>query len=175
MAKTKDTAVVTENGAVYQLSNPNAMRTFSKVVGIILALVGVPLVLISPVFGIILLAIGVALVVWLPKRIQPSKTFLRFDGQPCAGNHTFGKWNAKVHAGRAQLERFEKAAHQPMAILSYNSQNGFAEVQGSGSDRYMTSLGECTCPDFDKRGLPCKHIYFLAMQMGYTSDDFYSE
>ena len=55
-----------------------------------------------------------------------------------------------------------------------NAETGFAEIQGSGSDSYLTSLDECTCPDFDKRGRPCKHIYFLAIQMGYTSDDFYN-
>lgn len=175
MGKSNRSTVVTENGAVYQLSNPQAKRILAKIAGAILALEGAALALASPVAGVVLIAIGVALVVWLPKRIQPKKTFLRFDGKPCAGSHTFGGWNAKVHAGQAQLERFEKAAHQPMAILSYNSQNGFAEIQGSGSDSYMTSLDECTCPDFDKRGRPCKHIYFLAIQMGYTSDDFYSE
>lgn len=174
MGKSKHSTVVTENGAVYQLSNPQGKRILSRVVGVILALEGVTLALASPVAGVALIAIGLALVLWLPKRIQPKKTFLRFDGKPCAGCHTFGSWNAKVHDGQAQLERFEKAAHQPMAILSYNSQTGFAEVQGSGSGSYMTSLDECTCPDFDKRGRPCKHIYFLAIQMGYTSDDFYN-
>lgn len=174
MGKSNHSTVVVENGAVYQLSNPRASRLFSKIAGVILALEGAAIAVVSPVAGVALVAIGLALVVWLPKRIQPKKEFLRFDGCPCAGNHTFGKWNAKVHAGQAQLDRFEKASHQAMAILSYNSQTGFAQIQGSGSDSYITSLDECTCPDFDKRGRPCKHIYFLAIQMGYTSDDFYN-
>ena len=147
----KPKTVITENGAVYQLSDPSALRLVYRIVGVALILMGA-----------------------VPKKIQPAKKFLRFTGTPCAGNCTFGHWDPKVHTGQAQLERFEKAVHQPMAILSYNAQNGFAEIKGSGSDTYMTSLDECTCPDFDKRSKPCKHIYFLALQMGYTSDDFYS-
>lgn len=169
----KPKTVITENGAVYQLSDPTALRMVYRILGVVLVVLGLLLALVSAV-GVAFAALGVVVAVWLPKKVQPSKKFLRFSGTPCAGNHTFGHWNPKVHAGQAQLERFEKAAHQPMAILSYNAQNGFAEIKGSGSDTYMTSLDECTCPDFDKRSKPCKHIYFLALQMGYTSDDFYS-
>lgn len=169
----KPKTVITENGAVYQLSDPTALRMVYRILGVVLVVLGLLLALVSAV-GVAFAALGVVVAVWLPKKVQPAKKFLRFSGTPCAGNHTFGHWNPKVHAGQAQLERFEKAAHQPMVILSYNAQNGFAEIKGSGSDTYMTSLDECTCPDFDKRSRPCKHIYFLAMQMGYTSDDFYS-
>ena len=169
----KNTTVV-ENGAVYQLTNPGFQRGLCRFLGVILAGQGILLFALSAVLGAVVLVIGSALVVWVPKRIQPKKKFLRFDAKPCAGCHTFGSWNAKVHAGQAQVDRFEKASHQPMDILSYNAGTGFAEIQGSGSDSYLTSLDECTCPDFDKRGRPCKHIYFLAIQMGYTSDDFYN-
>lgn len=172
MGKAK--TVITENGAVYQLSNPKGERLFYKIVGVFLIVAGVVLTLALPLAGVLFALAGLALVFWLPKKIQQKKTFLSFSGSPCAGCHTFGHWDPKVHAGQPQLERFEKAAHQPMAVLSYNSENGFAEIRGSGSDSYMTSLDECSCPDFDKRGRPCKHIYFLAIQMGYTSDDFYS-
>lgn len=171
----KPKTVITENGAIYELSDPQKEKTFYRVVGTILLVCGVLLSLAIPPIGLIFAVLGLALAAWLPKKIQPKRTFRSFSGAPCAGNHTFGQWNAKVHAGQAQLERFEKAAHQPMAILSYNAQNGFAEIQGSGSDSYMTSLDECTCPDFEKRGRPCKHIYFLAIQMGYSSDDFYND
>lgn len=168
----KPKTVITENGAVYQLSDPAALRMVYRILGVVLVVLGLLLALVSPA-GVAFAALGVVLAVWLPKMVQPTKKFLRFSGTPCAGKHTFGHWDPKVHAGQAQLERFEKAAHQPMAILSYNSESGVAEIRGSGSDSYMTSLDECTCPDFDKRSKPCKHIYFLALQMGYTSDDFY--
>lgn len=170
----KNNSTVVENGAVYQLSNPKFQRILFRFLGIILAAQGILLFALSFIGGAVCLVIGLALAVWLPKRIRPKKEFLRFDAKPCAGFHTFGKWNAKVHDGQAQVDRFEKAAHQPMAICSYDAETGFAKILGSGSDSYLTSLDECTCPDFDKRGRPCKHIYFLAIQMGYTSDDFYN-
>ena len=31
---------------------------------------------------------------------------------------------------------------------------------------YITSLGQCDCYDFQRRQLPCKHIYRLAMELG---------
>lgn len=170
----KSKTVVTENGAAYQLSNPVAWRLVYRVLGGVLVAMGILLAVVSPI-GVACAAFGAAVAFWLPKKIQPTKKFLHFVGAPCAGCHTFGHWNPKVHSGQAQLERFEKAAHAShMAVLSYNAETGLAEIRGSGSDNYMTSLDECTCPDFDKRGRPCKHIYFLAIQMGYTSDDFYS-
>lgn len=170
----KPKTVITENVAIYQLSDPRGERLFFRIVGAFLIVAGALLALVTPLAGLLFAALGAWAAFWFPQKIQPTKKFLRFAGTPCAGNHTFGHWNPKVHAGQAQLERFERAVHQPMAILSYNSESGFAEIKGASSDSYMTSLDECTCPDFDKRSSPCKHIYFLAIQMGYTSDDFYS-
>ena len=34
---------------------------------------------------------------------------------------------------------------------------GYALVQGSGSNVYRVTKDGCTCPDRQKRGLPCKH------------------
>ena len=108
----KPKTVITENGAVYQLSDPNALRLVYRIVGVVLILMGAVLTLISPA-GVAFAALGVALVFWLPKKIQPVKKFLRFTGTPCAGNCTFGHWDPKVHTGQAQLERFEKAVSGP--------------------------------------------------------------
>ena len=174
MRKEKIPRTITEKGVVFRQSNPFLEQLLYRILGVILAVIGALFVLMAPIPGAILFAIGVAFVAWIPKRIKPTKKFVSFADHPCAGHHTFGSWNARVHNGQAQVDRFEKAMHQPMAILSYNADTGLAEIQGSGSDSYLTSLNECTCPDFDKRSRPCKHIYFLAIQMGYTSDDFYN-
>ena len=104
----KPKTVITENGAVYQLSDPSALRLVYRIVGVALILMGAVLTLISPA-GVAFAALGLALVFWLPKKIQPAKKFLRFTGTPCAGNCTFGHWDPKVHTGQAQLERFENA------------------------------------------------------------------
>lgn len=38
---------------------------------------------------------------------------------------------------------------------------------GSGKKPYTATLSKCTCNDFVKRKLPCKHMYSLAHQLGY--------
>ena len=92
----------------------------------------------------------------------------------CPIGHSFGEWNEKVHRGAAQSDRFEKASHECLGLISYDVDSGTAKVSGSTGTEYTTTLDYCSCPDFDKRSKPCKHIYFLALQMGYTSDDFYN-
>ena len=92
----------------------------------------------------------------------------------CPVGHSFGEWNEKVHRGAAQSDRFEKPGHEGLGLISYDVDSGTAKISGSTGTEYTTALDYCSCPDFDKRSKPCKHIYFLALQMGYTSDDFYS-
>ena len=48
------------------------------------------------------------------------------------------------------------------------------KVQGRLDRVYTVSLDRCTCPDFQERGLPCKHIYALAAFLGYTPADYWS-
>lgn len=39
------------------------------------------------------------------------------------------------------------------------------EIQGSASIPYQTDLSGCTCPDFNIRKKPCKHMYRLALEL----------
>lgn len=48
------------------------------------------------------------------------------------------------------------------------------KVQGRLDRVYTVSLDRCTCPDFQERGLPCKHIYALAAFLGYTPADYWA-
>ena len=61
-----------------------------------------------------------------------------------------------------------------MAYMTRRNTETTAAMLKVLNESAMTALDYCSCPDFDKRSKPCKHIYFLALQMGYTSDDFYS-
>lgn len=103
-----------------------------------------------------------------------NRKILSIESDQCPCGHSFGSWNEKVHRGAAQSDRFEKAVHEPIALLDFDVDRGLAKISGSSGTEYSTDLDWCSCPDFDKRSKPCKHIYFLALQMGYTSDDFYS-
>lgn len=44
-----------------------------------------------------------------------------------------------------------------------------ARVRGSQGDVYDTTLYDCTCPDFKFRRQPCKHMYYLAVDLGLLS------
>lgn len=41
-----------------------------------------------------------------------------------------------------------------------------ARIQSSSGATYSVSLTSCTCPDFQNRHQPCKHMYRLALELG---------
>ena len=172
MAKT-NIVTVDQGGAKITMEEKRSgfYRVFGRVSGVILILCGVSLLFVSPVGGIVFIGIGFLLF----KKLGNLKTskILSISTPRYTGGPTFGEWNEKVHHGAAQTDRFERAAHETMDLLSYNDETGAGMVRSSSGKTYVTSLDYCSCPDFDKRSRPCKHIYFLAMKMGYTSNDFY--
>lgn len=108
------------------------------------------------------------------KRKPKIKDIPSITSQRYTGGSTFGQWHPKVHHGAAQRDRFERSGHEYMELRAYNDETGFGEIYSSSDHTYITSLDDCSCPDFEKRSQPCKHIYFLARKMGYTDDEFYS-
>jgi hypothetical protein len=74
----------------------------------------------------------------------------------------WGGWDNRVHVSQDQKIR------QARAYEMFDE--GSHEVS-----KYTTALEKCTCPDFQARELPCKHIYFLALQskivLHVSSDD----
>lgn len=122
-------------------------------------------------FTIVLIPLGVALFKSSSK--VKSVNVLKISSPRYSGGSTFGNWNIKVHRGQAQIDRFERSQHEYMELRGYDDQTGFGEIYSASDHTYVTSLDDCSCPDFEKRSRPCKHIYFLASKMGYTSSDFY--
>ncbi len=143
-----------------------------KIGGIVLVILG----LLCLPQGLIFIGLG-ALLLWLAKKKGPSKPKTKDIGsissQRYTGGSTFGEWHPKVHRGAAQKDRFERSGHEYMELRAFNDETGFGEIYSASGHTYITSLDACSCPDFDKRSQPCKHIYFLARKMGYTDDDFY--
>lgn len=45
----------------------------------------------------------------------------------------------------------------------------------NGSSVYTTTTDSCTCVDFSRRKLPCKHMYRLAMELNLLDGDFKSD
>lgn len=78
-------------------------------------------------------------------------------------------WESSVHFQDGQAERIKRAAtDQAIKLLEYDDITGEATIQGSKGDIYSVSERSCTCTDFAARGLPCKHIYLLAMELDNT-------
>ena len=44
-----------------------------------------------------------------------------------------------------------------------------AQIQSDSGNTYTTTLYSCTCPDFQSRKSPCKHMFYLALYSGFLS------
>lgn len=58
-----------------------------------------------------------------------------------------------------------KAASAECVPVSISKEEQSGVFSGSGKN-YNTWVGECECPDFRRRLLPCKHMYRLAQELG---------
>ena len=87
---------------------------------------------------------------------------------------SFGSWDVSIHGADGQDVRMDRALFQNIVIQSYDPATGTAEILGTRGEVYKTDLDRCACEDFQRRGLPCKHIYKLALSRGYSADAFFS-
>ena len=71
------------------------------------------------------------------------------------------KWK-DCHDHPSQVDRQERAREAILTPLSISGQR--AQFQGE-EEQYRTTLLTCSCPDFQKRHKPCKHMYRLAMEL----------
>lgn len=83
----------------------------------------------------------------------------------------FGNWDEKIHEEKEQKMRYGRACSSDKKFVSIDRQNQTGEFVGSEGDLYYVTLNDCSCQDFKKRGKPCKHIYQLAMELGYKKED----
>lgn len=80
---------------------------------------------------------------------------------------TFGKWDASDHLNRDQISRQLRALDNQYIPIFLDRLEEKARFKGNSSPEYETTLNNCTCVDFSKRWLPCKHMYRLAIELGY--------
>lgn len=78
------------------------------------------------------------------------------------------KWESQ-HNSADQKKRIERAYHADNTPVSISIEYGSGCFQGSNG-RYNTDLEKCTCVDFVRRKLPCKHMYRLAIDLGCFGD-----
>ena len=78
-------------------------------------------------------------------------------------------WGMKVHCQDEQVMRFKRAINNE---LSKNGYVNFYDLsttfrsRKNAKQKYKTTLKNCSCPDFQHRNLPCKHMYRLACLLG---------
>lgn len=87
-------------------------------------------------------------------------------GSNVTSNDTFGRWGNEIHLNYEQVDRILKAKGILDNIIVVNESVPIAQVRGSEIEPYTTTLNECSCMDFLRRGMPCKHIYALAIATG---------
>ena len=79
---------------------------------------------------------------------------------------TFGKWPEEIHISEDQLSRIKSATSAKTTPMSIDKDSMTGIFSGSGKEPYQVNLDSCTCGDFHRRKLPCKHIYRLAIELG---------
>lgn len=81
---------------------------------------------------------------------------------------TFGPYEIPEEELLEACKRLERArAIPPEAVLSFDTSARSMVIQGSEGWPYRVLLEGCECVDYERRQFPCKHIYRLALNLGY--------
>ena len=75
-------------------------------------------------------------------------------------------WGYGAHLLPGQDDRIQRAIRsKAMKLISYDKETHTAVVCGERGKHYEITPQGCSCPDFAERQLPCKHMYFAAMEI----------
>lgn len=79
----------------------------------------------------------------------------------------FGSWDLSVHTTVDAWKRIQTASKiKPDRIAAVDPGAKTGSFIGGTGELYETTLDSCSCFDFTSRGLPCKHVYRLAEELG---------
>lgn len=70
-----------------------------------------------------------------------------------------------LHKDAEQLTRQKSATNKKLTPINIDYVGCTGYFKGSSKKPYTTTLESCTCGDFIRRRLPCKHIYRLAHEL----------
>jgi hypothetical protein len=79
----------------------------------------------------------------------------------------FGPWSERDHTGTVQLNSLHAATTGALTPMPGTLDREAQCCSFWGSKQYETTLATCTCPVYKNKHIPCKHIYRLAMELGY--------
>lgn len=89
-------------------------------------------------------------------------------------NLFYNYWSAEIHDDMDQQKRIKSASGASCTPVSIDHKNSTGVFEGS-SGIYNTSCSKCNCIDFNRRKLPCKHMYRLSMELGMYEHEFSSD
>lgn len=81
----------------------------------------------------------------------------------------FGNWNETLHNDYEQIKRIVFSQRIKSENVTVDTSTQSAEIVGRDGT-YDVTLESCTCYDFESRQLPCKHMYYLAHELGCLDD-----
>lgn len=87
-------------------------------------------------------------------------------------NELWNKWS-DVHESPDQLKRLSSSKDAALTPISIDRNSACATIPGKHGTYHVT-LESCECSDFKMRQLPCKHIYRLAIELGFMDEDVLS-
>lgn len=79
-------------------------------------------------------------------------------------------WDFDIHRQPYQLERQNRSCMANYTPLKLDTQNSGGYFRGRERD-YWTTLAKCDCQDFQRRQMPCKHMYRLAYEFDVFMPD----
>ena len=89
-------------------------------------------------------------------RIEPSR-------KPKESLYTpFEDFPKDIHTEDEQISRMRRATDKWIYLFPSTFTGQSAKILGTSCEIYETSFSACSCMDFYKRKLPCKHMYRLA-------------
>ena len=127
-------------------------------VAIVLIVVGILGIFSDPFSGLCCIVFG--LLLFIPEFIYLASS----------SDSLWGKWGNPLDSN-AQKTRIQRAMSGELTPLNVDLKSRCATFVGSDSKKYRTTLKNCTCPDFKKRGVPCKHMFYLANELGLLKFD----
>jgi hypothetical protein len=86
----------------------------------------------------------------------------------------FGKWDSSADSGGEQQKRLQRAKTAELTPVSLDRESRSGIFIGNWGE-YETTLQGCTCMDFSRRKLPCKHMYRLAIELGLINEEAVSD
>ena len=82
----------------------------------------------------------------------------------------FTDFPQRIHTEEEQLSRMRRSTDTWIYLFPSTFTGHSAKIFGNSREIYNTSFSACSCMDFQKRKLPCKHMYYLAFFSGKMND-----